>query len=61
MNKIHVEQCHNGTLFYFRLTFNGNRETVVADSWNRKVATQAKNLFQNVYGLNRHNIVFLHR
>ena len=58
--KIRVEQCYNGE-FCFRLTFNGHRETVTADRWNRTVATQAKNLFENVYGLRRKNIRFEHR
>ena len=60
--KINVEQCWNGgDSFSFRLTFNGRLEKVIAERWNRTVATQTKNLLERVYGLNRKNIRFEHR
>lgn len=60
--KINVEFCNGGNnKFYFRLIFkNGKREFVNSESWNRKTASKALDLLQNVYGLKRKSIKFNH-
>lgn len=58
---IKVERCWGN---YFRLTTPcGHREAISHDegeSWSRKHATQALNLFERVYGYNRSSIRFEH-
>jgi hypothetical protein len=58
-----VESCW-GDKLYFRITLppeahsRANREFVVGDTWNRRTATEALDLLENVYGLKRANIRF---
>lgn len=59
--KIKVERCWGN---YFRLTTPcGNRELIPyeeGESWSRKYATQALNMFMSVYGFKRSSIRFEH-
>lgn len=59
--KIKVERCLGNK---FRLTTPcGSRESIShdeGDTWSRKYATQALNLFERVYGYKRSSIRFEH-
>lgn len=56
---VKVEQCWGGKDLYFRLTLpDGSRESIQKDTWDRKAATEARNLLENVYHLKRQNIRF---
>jgi hypothetical protein len=59
---IKVESCWSGGDKYaFRLTLpNGEREHIGGDKWTRFHASQALDLLESVYGLNRKNIRFRH-
>lgn len=61
---VRVEQCC-GDRLYFRITLppqahslNSPREFVVGDEWDRRTATEALDLLENVYGFKRANIRF---
>jgi len=63
--KIKVGQDFSGSL-RFRLSFylpvlGYCCEYVRAEQWNRKVATEALDLLQHVYGISRKNVRFIHR
>ena len=57
---IHVEACWGGgERHYFRLTTpNGSRETIRGEVWNRKAASKALDLFENISRLKRSTIRF---
>ena len=59
---IRVERCWNGgTRFSFRLTMpDGSRESVTGEEWTRKVAGEALNIAEHVYGYDRRNVRFSH-
>ena len=57
---IKVESCWGGNNHYtFRLTTpDGSREYVRGDEWSRKLASEALDIFEKVYGLSRRKIRF---
>jgi hypothetical protein len=62
---IKVGQDFSGSL-RFRLTFNlpviGHCcEYVRGEQWDKKVASEALDMLQHVYGISRKNVRFMHR
>lgn len=62
---VYVDHCWSGGNNYkFRLDFKGNREVISCspgDYWDRSYAKTALDLLQNVYGINRRRVRFVHR
>ena len=60
--KIKVESCWSGgDKFSFRLTLpNGQWESVQGEVWDKQLASEALDLLESVYGLDRKNIRFDH-
>jgi len=64
--KVLVERCWSssgGFWFHLRIPYHGgvNRDSIPGSSWNRATARQALNLLENVYGLPRRKVRFVHR
>lgn len=60
---VEVERCWGGNnRCYFRLTLpDGSRETVTGGSWwTRATATEALNLLEVLYGVQRRGVRFVH-
>lgn len=56
---IRVQTCWNGRNILFRIKLPaGGHESIAADQWDRKTASKALDLLQNVYGLKRQNVRF---
>lgn len=56
---VHVEACWAGKEPYQRLTLpDGSRDRIERDTWDRKAATEALDLLENVYHLERRKIRF---
>ncbi len=58
--KIKVERCWNGAKEFYTLFLPNGRERVYEDVWDKKTATLAIDLLENVYHLKRKNIKFVH-
>jgi hypothetical protein len=63
--KVKVEACWSGgDNHYFRLTMpDGSRESVTPDEpmiWSRKTATEALNVLESVYHVERRKVRFDH-
>lgn len=60
--RVEVESCWNGKSSYYQITFpylsKKVRERINKENWNRKAATEALDLLEKVYGLNRKNVRF---
>jgi len=61
--RVKVESCWGGgDRFYFRLILpDGSREHVPGERWCRKVASDALDVLENVYGYARGRVRFGHR
>ena len=59
---VRVERCWSGgNKFSFRLTFpEGKREHIVGYQWSRRVASEALDIAQHLYGARRQNVRFKH-
>ena len=59
---VEVERCWSGSDKYeFRLTFpSGERECVRGYEWDRKVAGEALNIAEHLYGAERRRVRFRH-
>lgn len=59
--KVRVEHCWGGNRSYFRLTLpNGERELLRGDTWTRKIASEALDIAERLYGANRNSVRFIH-
>lgn len=56
--KVKVEACWGGGDVYHRVNVNGDRFRVNRDTWDRKAATEALDVLENVYHLPRSSIRF---
>ena len=57
--KVKVEACWDGKARYYRLTMPGGaRERINREVWDRKAASEALNLLENVYHLPRRSVRF---
>lgn len=61
--RVKVESCWGANnKYYFQLTFkDGSREFVRGDQWTRKVASEALDIAENLYGLKRKNVKFVRK
>lgn len=62
--KVIVTPCCNGYRWYFRLLWTDSRgdhwQNIAGEEWTRKVASEALDVLEHVYGLDRKSVRFDH-
>ena len=59
MIRVKVEGCWGGKERYFLLTWgNGHWQHLHAEKWNRRTASEALNILEHVYHLDRRSVRF---